>query len=92
MIALAMILLLLVSATFSAVRNTKGPIYALVNAVISAAVVWMLSFGVNWNGQFPIWLWWAIVVWAAALVGLSAARLMRARPARPRVAAQTAPR
>ena len=50
MIALVMIALLLVSATFSAVRNTKGPIYALVNAVISAAVAWMLSFGVNWNG------------------------------------------
>lgn len=92
MIALTMILLLLVSATFSAVRKTKGPIYALVNAVISAAVVWMLSFGVNWNGQFPIWLWWAIAVWAAALVGLSAARLMRERLGRPRAAAQTAPR
>lgn len=92
MIALAMILLLLVSATSSAVRNTKGPIYALINAVISAAVVWMLSFGVNWNGQFPIWLWWAIAVWAAALVGLSAARLMRAHLGRPRAAAQTAPR
>ena len=92
MIALVMIALLLVSATFSAVRNTKGPIYALVNAVISAAVAWMLSFGVNWNGQFPIWLWWAIAVWAAALVGLSAARLMRARRGRPRAAAQTAPR
>ena len=92
MIALVMILLLLVSATFSAVRNAKGPTYAVVNAVISAAVVWMLSFGVNWNGQFPIWLWWAIAVWAAALVGLSAARFMRARLARPRAAAQTAPR
>ncbi|MGX0630257.1 hypothetical protein CAFEA_04850 [Corynebacterium afermentans subsp. afermentans] len=92
MIALTMILLLLVSPTFSAARKTKGPIYALVNAVISAAVVWMLSFGVNWNGQFPIWLWWAIAVWAAALVGLSAARLMRARLGRPRAAAQTAPR
>ena len=92
MIALVMILMLLASATFSAVRNAKGPIYALVNAVISAAVVWLLSFGVNWNGQFPIWLWWAIAVWAAALVGLSAARLMRALLARPRAAAQTAPR
>lgn len=92
MIALVMILLLLVSATFSAVRNAKGPIYAVINAVISAAVVWMLSFGVNWNGQFPIWLWWAIAVWAAALVGLSAARLMRARPGRLRATAQTAPR
>lgn len=92
MIALVMILLLLASATFSAVRKTKGSIYALVNAVISAAVVWMLSFGVNWNGQFPIWLWWAIAVWAAVLVGLSAARLMRALLARPRAAAQTAPR
>ena len=92
MIALVMILLLLASATFSAVRKTKGPIYALVNAVISAAVVWMLAFGVNWNGQFPIWLWWAIAVWAAALVGLSAARLMPARRGRPRAAAQTAPR
>ena len=92
MIALTMILLLLVSAPFSAVRKTKGPIYALVNAVISAAVVWMLSFGVNWNGQFPIWLWWAIAVWAAALVGLSAARLTQARRGHPRAAAQTAPR
>ena len=92
MIALVMILLLLASATFSAVRNAKGPTYALVNAVISAAVVWLLSFGVNWNGQFPIWLWWAIAVWAAALVGLSAARLMRERRGRPRAAAQTAPR
>ena len=92
MIALIMILLLLVSATFSTVRNAKGPIYAVINAVISAAVVWMLSFGVNWNGQFPIWLWWAIAVWAAALVGLSAARLTQARLGRPRAAAQTAPR
>ena len=92
MIALVMILLLLASATFGAVRSTKGPIYAVVNAVITAAVVWMLSFGVNWNGQFPIWLWWAIAVWAAALVGLSAARLMRERLGRPRAAAQTAPR
>ena len=41
MIALVMILLLLASATFSAVRNAKGPTYALVNAVISAAVVWL---------------------------------------------------
>ena len=92
MIALTMILLLLVSPTFSAVRNAKGPIYAVIDAVISAAVVWMLSFGVNWNGQFPIWLWWAIAVWAAALVGLSTARLMPARRGRPRAAAQTAPR
>ena len=92
MIALVMILMLLASATFSAVRNAKGPIYALVNAVISAAVVWLLSFGVNWNGQFPIWLWWAIAVWAAVLVGLSAARLTQARRGRPRAAAQIAPR
>lgn len=92
MIALVMILLLLASATFSAVRNAKGLSYALVNAVISAAVVWLLSFGVNWNGQFPIWLWWAIAVWAAVLVGLSAARLTQARRGRPRAAAQTAPR
>ena len=92
MIALVMILMLLASATFSAVRNAKGPIYALVNAVISAAVVWLLSFGVNWNGQFPIWLWWAIAVWAAVLVGLSAARLTQARLGRPRAAAQIAPR
>ena len=92
MIALVMILMLLASATFSAVRNAKGPIYALVNAVISAAVVWLLSFGVNWNGQFPIWLWWAIAVWAAVLVGLSAARLTQARRGRPRAAAQTVPR
>ena len=92
MIALTMILLLLASATFNAVRNAKGPTYAVVNAVISAAVVWMLSFGVNWNGQFPIWLWWAIAVWAAALVGLSAARLTQARLGRPRAAEQTAPR
>ena len=92
MIALIMILLLLASASLSAVRNAKGPIYAVVNAVITAVVVWLLSFGVNWNGQFPIWLWWAIAVWAAALVGLSAARLTQARLARPRAAAQTAPR
>ena len=92
MIALVMILLLLASATFNAVRNAKGPTYAVVNAVISAAVVWMLSFGVNWNGQFPIWLWWAIAVWAAVLVGLSAARFTQARLGRPRAAAQTAPR
>ena len=92
MIALVMILILLASATFSAVRNVKGLTYALVNAVISAAVVWLLSFGVNWNGQFPIWLWWAIAVWAAVLVGLSAARLTQARRGRPRAAAQTAPR
>lgn len=92
MIALVMIALLLVSATFSAVRNVKGLIYTLVNAVITAAVVWMLSFGVNWNGQFPIWLWWAIAVWAAVLVGLSAARLTQARLGRPRAAAQIAPR
>lgn len=92
MIALVMILLLLASATFSAVRNAKGPTYALVNAVISAAVVWLLSFGVNWNGQFPIWLWWALAVWAAALIGLSAARLTQARRGRPRAAAQTASR
>ena len=92
MIALVMILLLLASATFSAVRNAKGPTYALVNTVISAAVVWLLSFGVNWNGQFPIWLWWALAVWAAALIGLSAARLTQARRGRPRAAAQTAPR
>ncbi|WP_269511842.1 hypothetical protein [Corynebacterium faecium] len=92
MIALVMILLLLASATFSAVRNAKGLSYALVNAVISAAVVWLLSFGVNWNGQFPIWLWWALAVWAAALIGLSAARLTQARRGRPRAAAQIAPR
>ena len=92
MIALVMILLLLASATFSAVRNAKGPTYALVNAVISAAVVWLLSFGVNWNGQFPIWLWWALAVWAAALVGLSAARLTQARLGRPRAVARTVPR
>lgn len=92
MIALVMILLLLASATFSAVRNAKGPIYALVNAVVTAAVAWLLSFGVNWNGQFPIWLWWAIAVWAAALVGLSTARLTQARRGRPQLAAQTAPR
>ena len=92
MIALVMILLALASATFSALRTAKSPIYALVNAVITAAVVWMLSFGVNWNGQFPIWLWWAIAVWAAVLVGLSAARLTQARLGRPRAAAQIAPR
>ena len=75
MIALVMILLLLASSTFGAVRNAKGPIYALVDAVITAVVMWLLSFGVNWNGQFPIWLWWALAVWAAALVGLSACLL-----------------
>lgn len=92
MISLVIIALLLGSVTFSTVRSAKSPTYAVVNAVISAAVVWMLSFGVNWNGQFPIWLWWAIAVWAAVLVGLSAARFMRARLGHPRATAQTAPR
>lgn len=92
MIALVMMLLLLVSVTFSAARNNKSPIYSAINAVTSAAVVWLLSFGVNWNGQFPIWLWWAIAVWASALVGISAARLMQARLGRPQAVAQTAPR
>ena len=42
MIALVMIALLLGSVTFSTMRSAKSPTYAVVNAVISAAVVWML--------------------------------------------------
>lgn len=92
MIPLVMIALLLGSVTFSTMRSAKSPTYVVVDAVITAAVVWMLSFGANWNDQFPIWLWWAIAVWAAVLVGLSAARLMRARRGRLRATAQIAPR
>lgn len=91
MIALVIILLLLASESFKARRTTHGTVKATVSAVITAFVVWLVALGMDWNGQFPIWLWWAFAIWAAALVGLNAARLMRARPGHPRAAARTAP-
>ena len=101
MILLALIAFGLIYETFRAVRPTKRPGAALVNALLTAVVVWFVGSGMNWNGQFPMWLWWIIALWAAALVGIRAARLIREAPAtathpapqaRPQAAAQTAPR
>lgn len=100
MILLALIAFGLIYETFRAVRPTKRPGAALVNALLTAVVVWFVGSGMNWNGQFPMWLWWIIALWAAALVGIRAARLFRdvpvtATPSAPRdhpqAAAQTVP-
>ena len=101
MIPLAIIAFLLIIDTVRTVRTTNKPGVALVNTVFTAVVVWFVGASMNWNGQFPMWLWWIIALWAAALVGIRAARLIREAPAtathpapqaRPQAAAQTAPR
>lgn len=101
MIPLAIIAFMLIFDTVRAVRTTKKPGVALVNTVFIAVVVWFVGASMNWNGQLPMWLWWIIALWAAALVGIRAARLFQDAPVttthpaprdRPQAAAQTAPR
>ena len=102
MILLALIAFGLIYETVRAVRSTKRPGAALVNAVLTAVVVWFVGASMNWNGQFPMWVWWIIALWTAALVGIRAARFFgdgmqkpAATPPAPRAlpqaAAQTAP-
>lgn len=77
MILLALIAFGLIYETVRAVRPTKRPGAALVNALLTAVVVWFVGSSMNWNGQFPMWLWWIIALWTAALVGIRAARFFR---------------
>ncbi|OHF35812.1 hypothetical protein [Corynebacterium sp. HMSC074A01] len=56
-------------------RGPKRPGRALLNAILAAAVVWLLVSPLDFNADLPIWLWWAIVAWASVLVGVAAGRL-----------------
>ncbi|CAM3114012.1 hypothetical protein [Corynebacterium gottingense] len=72
---IAFVIALLAWETFRAARRPQRRGFALANATLTALVVWWIATPLDWNATLPIWLWWALAVWAAVLVGLSAARL-----------------
>ncbi|MGV0375815.1 hypothetical protein ACUY2P_09585 [Corynebacterium hadale] len=74
MIPLTLVAAILMWETFRAVRRPKHAGLALINAALTALVVWWIATPLDWNATLPIWLWWALAVWAAVLVGLSTAR------------------
>lgn len=66
---------LLAWETFKLTRGPKHPGRALLNATLTAAVVWFLVSPLDFTAELPMWLWWAIVAWASVLVGVAAGRL-----------------
>lgn len=79
MINLLLAIAILALATFTAVRGVRSPIAGLIDAGFTVLVVFLLARGMSWNTDLPIFVWWLLALWGAALVGFQAARVA-ARP------------
>ncbi|WP_297850441.1 hypothetical protein [uncultured Corynebacterium sp.] len=79
MINLLLAIAILVHATFIAVRGVRSPVAGLIDAGFTVLVVFLLARGMSWNTHLPIFAWWLLALWGAALVGFQAARVA-ARP------------
>lgn len=75
MINLLLAIAILVHATFTAVRGVRSPIVGLIDAVLTVLIVFLLARGMSWNTHLPIFAWWLLALWGAALVGFQAARV-----------------
>jgi len=79
MINLLLTIVILALATFTAVRGVRSPIVGLIDAVFTVLIVFLLARGMSWNTDLPVFVWWLLALWGAALVGFQAARVV-ARP------------
>lgn len=79
MINLLLAIAILALATFTAVRGVRSPIAGLIDAGCTVLVVFLLARGMSWNTYLPVFVWWLLALWGAALVGFQAARVA-ARP------------
>ena len=79
MISLVLTIVILALATFTAVRGVRSPIVGLIDAVFTVLIVFLLARGMSWNTDLPVFVWWLLALWGAALVGFQAARVA-ARP------------
>ena len=79
MISLVLTIVILALATFTAVRGVRSPIVGLIDAVFTVLIVFLLARGMSWNTDLPVFVWWLLALWGAALVGFQAARVV-ARP------------
>ncbi len=70
---------LLAWETIKLARGPKRPGRALLSAILTAVVVWLLTIPLDFTAELPMWLWWAIVAWASVLVGVAAGRLVLRR-------------
>lgn len=75
MINLLLTLAILALATFTAVRGVRSPTVGLIDAVFTVFVVFLLAHGISWNTYLPVFVWWLLALWGAALVGFQAARV-----------------
>ncbi|MCT1452499.1 hypothetical protein M3G18_06195 [Corynebacterium sp. p3-SID1145] len=82
MINLVLTIVILALATFTAVRGVRSPIVGLIDAVFTVLIVFLLARGMSWNTDLPVFVWWLLALWGAALVGFQAARVV-ARPQSP---------
>lgn len=82
MINLVLTIVILALATFTAVRGVRSPIVGLIDAVFTVLIVFLLARGMSWNTDLPVFVWWLLALWGAALVGFQAARV-GARPQSP---------
>ena len=82
MINLVLTIVILALATFTAVRGVRSPIVGLIDAVFTVLIVFLLARGMSWNTDLPVFVWWLLALWGAALVGFHAARVV-ARPQSP---------
>lgn len=79
MINLLLTIAILALATFTAVRGVRSPVAGLIDAGFTVLVVFLLARRMSWNTDLPIFVWWLLALWGAALVGFQAARVA-ARP------------
>lgn len=74
MINMILAVVILAFATFT-VRQRKRPLRGLLSILFSVLIVFLLARGVNWNGGVPVFAWWLLAAWSAALVGIQTSRL-----------------
>lgn len=87
MISLIVLVAILASATYAAARPKTNQLSGLIGALFTAVVLVLVARGMSWNEGLPVFVWWLLAAWAAALVGMQAARTLTLH--RSRAAART---
>ncbi len=74
MINLILALVVLAHGTHVAVRPSTTQPTGLIDALVTALALFFLSSGMSWNSGLPVFVWWLLAAWSAAIVGIQASR------------------
>lgn len=76
MISLFILVVILARGTYVAFRPKTSRVLGLVDAAFSALIVVLVARTMSWNDGLPVFVWWLLAAWAAALVGIQTSRLL----------------